>query len=151
MNKQRIIVIIIIISIILIFGSLGIILATKFNNTKTITNGIILENSGKEYKSKLITTYEEYDSILKEYSIKDVVLFTNNDFKDNDYIVDFLDYDGKTTILDIDVTIENDGLNIVYTTSKKMEEPDKKLMYFIKIDKNMLKEVNVKSRSIEVK
>ncbi len=151
MNKQKIIIIILVIAILLIFGSFGIILATKYNSSKTIANGIVLEKSDKEYQSKLIKSYEEYDAILKSYNINDVVLFTNSDFDDYDYIVDFLDYDNKANIIDIDVTIENDGLKLIYTVDREMKDTNKKLMYFINIEKNMLSEINVKSRSIEVK
>lgn len=153
MNKKLKISIITIVFIIIISSiCIGIYLAKEDNNeTYQIANGIILKKSNNSYESKIIKTYIEYTELLQKYEVNDIVLFTNNSFEDKDYIVDFIDYEDQLKINDIDVLIEDDGINLIYHVNKKVNSDQNYLMYFIPIDKDTLNDVNIKSRSFTEK
>lgn len=151
-KKKRIILLIIIVISILAIAICGFIIHKNLDkNINVVANGVVVEKTNKEYKNTLVKSYEELDKLLKEYDVKDVVLFTNKDFLENDYIVDFIEYDDGIKIKDIDLLIENDGIVITYTVDKEIKDGTKKLMYFIPVTKNLLDDVIIKSRSFEVK
>lgn len=151
-KKKRIILLIIIVISILAIAICGFIIYKNLDkNINVVANGVVVEKTNKEYKNTLVKSYEELDKLLKEYGVKDVVLFTNKDFLENDYIVDFIEYDDGIKIKDIDLLIENDGIVITYTIDKEIKDGTKKLMYFIPVTKNLLDDVIIKSRSFEVK
>ena len=150
-TKKNILFGILVVIIVVAAGLLGIAAGGFFNKTEVIANGIIINKKGSEQTTKLITSHEEYTDLLNEYKINDVVLFTNNSFNDNDFIVDFIDYEKDLDIKDINLEIEDDGINITYNVNKKVKSSKKYLIYFIPIEKGLMSEINVKSRSFNVK
>lgn len=150
MSDKKINIIIIIVSIVVVVfaGLLGITAGGFFSN-KVIANGIVVNTNDTE--SLLVKTYDEYNELLKKYKVSDVVLLTNNSFNENDYIVDFINYNKKMEISDIELEVTDNGLNIKYIVNKEIKDSKKKLMYFIPIQKDLLSEVNINDRQFEVK
>ena len=150
MSDKKINIIIIIVSIVVVVcaGLLGITAGGFFSN-KVIANGIVVNTNDTE--SLLVKTYDEYNELLKKYKVSDVVLLTNNSFNENDYIVDFINYNKNMEISDIELEVTDNGLNIKYIVNKEIKDSKKKLMYFIPIQKDLLSEVNINDRQFEVK
>lgn len=150
MSNKKINIIITIVSIVVVVcaGLLGITVGGFFSN-KVIANGIVVNTNDTE--SLLVKTYDEYNELLKKYKVSDVVLLTNNSFNENDYIVDFINYNKNMEISDIELEVTDNGLNIKYIVNKEIKDSKKKLMYFIPIQKDLLSEVNINDRQFEVK
>lgn len=152
MNKKNYIFIGVIIVILLIGAVLiGIVINKEKNKDKVVANGIVLKKEDKEYEGQLVKNYDEYYDLLKSYNVSDVILLTNNDFTDYDYIVDYLEYEEGLEITDINITDDIDGLIIEYYANKEVKNSDKYLMYFIPVEKGTFDEITIKSRSFSLK
>lgn len=123
----------------------------KSDEVVSVANGIVTDKDVSMKEASVLTTYEEYTKLLEEYDSSDVVLLTNNDFNNNDYIVDYIYYDKDVLISNIDLEVLDEGITIHYEVNKEPDKGDKYLIYFIPIEKGMLNEVKVNSRTFDVK
>lgn len=123
----------------------------KSDEVVSVANGIVTNKDVSMKGASVLTTYEEYTKLLEEYDSSDVVLLTNNDFNNNDYIVDYIYYDKDVEISNINLEVLDEGITIHYEVNKEPDKGDKYLIYFIPIEKGMLKEVKVNSRTFDVK
>ena len=123
----------------------------KSDEVVSVANGIVTDKDVSMKEASVLTTYEEYTKLLEEYDSSDVVLLTNNDFNNNDYIVDYIYYDKDVLISNIDLEVLDEGITIHYEVNKEPDKGDKYLIYFIPIEKGMLNEVKVISRTFDVK
>ncbi len=142
--KYNLIVGLLVIIVVIVAGLAGIYFGGGFK-PKVIANGIVL-NKNDDYVSTFIKTYDEYVNLLDKYNITNVVLLTNNDFNDYDYLVDFINYKDDLDIKNIDIFIEDDGITLTYTVNKRIDDSKKMLMYFIPVNKDSLEITNIKSR-----
>lgn len=151
-KTRKIIIGFLVIIIIITAGYLGIKVAKKFNDNQVIAEGIILtKKSDLSYEGKLITNYQEYTDLLKEYNVSNQVFLTSGAFSENDYIVDFIYYKDSLKIFDIDLNINEEGIEIIYFVNKKVDSSENYLMYFIPIEKGTISEVKIKNREFKVK
>lgn len=150
MNKNKIIITILTIIIIIISGLLGYYVA-KNENIKTIDGLVITIKSNVDYTSKLIKTFEEYKNILKENGIKidneKNIYLTKKDFKKNDYIVDYIPYEKDLEVKTIDVEVLDGGVILNYVLNKEVTDNTKVLLYLIPLDKNQLNEYKLANRN----
>lgn len=123
----------------------------KSDEVVSVANGIVTDKDVSMKGASVLTTYEEYTKLLEEYDSSDVVLLTNNDFNESDYIVDYIYYDKDVEISNINLEVLDEGITIHYEVNKEPDKGDKYLIYFIPIEKGMLKEVKVNSRTFDVK
>lgn len=123
----------------------------KSDEVVSVANGIVTNKDVSMKGASVLTTYEEYTKLLEEYDSSDVVLLTNNDFNESDYIVDYIYYDKDVEISNINLEVLDEGITIHYEVNKEPDKGDKYLIYFIPIEKGMLKEVKVNSRTFDVK
>lgn len=123
----------------------------KSDEVVSVANGIVTNKDVSMKEASVLTTYEEYTKLLEEYDSGDVVLLTNNDFNENDYIVDYIYYDKDVEISNINLEVLDEGITIHYEVNKEPDKGDKYLIYFIPIEKGMLNEVKVNSRTFDVK
>ena len=122
----------------------------KSDEVVSVANGIVTDKDVSMKEASVLTTYEEYTKLLEEYDSSDVVLLTNNDFNESDYIVDYIYYDKDVEISNINLEVLDEGITIHYEVNKEPDKGDKYLIYFIPIEKGMLKEVKVNSRTFDV-
>ena len=148
-KKGTIITFILSIIVVVVAGFLGITFGGYFKSNKVVANGIVINST--DTTPTLLKSYTEYNELLKKYKVNDTILLTNNSFNENDYIVDFIDYNKDLEIKDINVEITDEGLNINYILNKEIKESKEKLMYFIPIEKNLINEVKVTDRQFSVK
>lgn len=134
-------------------GVLGMAVGGFFKKSEkvSVANGIITNKDVSTKEPSVLTSYDEYNKILEEFDSKDVVLLTNNDFTNNDYIVDYINYDKDVEIKNINLEVLDEGITIHYEVNKEPVKKDKYLIYFIPIEKGMLNEVKVNSRTFDVK
>jgi len=135
-------------------GVLGMVVGgflKKSDEVVSVANGIVIDKDVSMKEASVLTTYEEYTKLLEEYDSSDVVLLTNNDFNNNDYIVDYIYYDKDVLINNINLEVLDEGITIHYEVNKQPDKSDKYLIYFIPIEKGMLNEVKVNSRTFDVK
>lgn len=135
-------------------GVLGMVVGGFFKKSDevvSVANGIVTDKDVSMKEASVLTTYEEYTKLLEEYDSSDVVLLTNNDFNNNDYIVDYIYYDKDVLINNINLEVLDEGITIHYEVNKEPDKSDKFLIYFIPIEKGMLNEVKVNSRTFDVK
>ena len=149
--KKNIFLAFAVIVVVVAAGLLGLAVGGFFNEPKVVANGIIISKKPSTDDKRLISSYEEYNELLKKYGANDVVLLTNNDFSNMDYIVDFINYEKNLNIKNISLDITDDGVNITYEVNKKPQSNKKYLMYFIPVEKGMLSEVKVNSQKFDVK
>ena len=123
----------------------------KSDEVVSVANGIVTDKDVSMKGASVLTTYDEYTKLLEEYDSSDVVLLTNNDFNESDYIVDYIYYDKDVEISNINLEVLDEGITIHYEVNKEPDKGDKYLIYFIPIEKGMLKEVKVNSRTFDVK
>lgn len=134
-------------------GVLGMAVGGFFKKSEdvSVANGIITSKDVSMREASVLSSYEEYNKLLEEFNSSDVVLLTNNDFINNDYIVDYIYYDKDVEIKNIDLEVLDEGITIHYEVNKEPVKNDKYLIYFIPIEKGMLNEVKVNSRTFDVK
>lgn len=150
MKKNKVIVSILVLIVVLVFGFLGIWWGTKQSKPQTIANGIVLNKlNDYEYESVLIKNYNEYEELLKKYNVSGVEFFTEDDFEKRDYIVDFINYNDELIINNIDIEIVDNGIILNYQVNMEVESDEKLLMYFIPLDKNLINNLNIVDRSFE--
>ena len=149
--KQRIFITIISIVIVFIAACLGIYYGTKKVTYKAVVEGIVIEKNDKEYEPRLITSYDEYVDFLSEHDIHELVFLTSSDLDNNDYIIDFINYDKDLKIDSIDIDITDDGINLKYVVNEVINDSDEYLMYFIPIDNGLLNEFVFNKREFEEK
>lgn len=142
--KKKIIIVLLVVGVIIISMLLGMTSAGYFTKPKAVAEGIVV--SKKNNESKLLTNYEDYTKLMKEYDTSDFTILTNNSFDTNDYIVDFIKYKDNLEIENISLEINDDGVKIVYDVNKKIKNSNKYLMYFIPIEKGTLSELKVTSQ-----
>lgn len=142
--KKKIIIVLLVVGVIIISMLLGMTSAGYFTKPKAVAEGIVV--SKKNNESKLLTNYEDYTNLMKEYDTSDFTILTNNSFEKNDYIVDFIKYKDNLEIENISLEINDDGVKIVYDVNKEIKNSNKYLMYFIPIEKGTLSELKVTSQ-----
>lgn len=149
--KQRILITIISIVIVFVAAGLGIYYGTKKITYRAVVEGIVIEKDDKEYSPKLITSYNEYVDFLDDYDINELVFLTSGDLDNNDYIIDFINYDEDLKIDSIDIDVTDDGINLKYVVNKVIDDSDEYLMYFIPIDDGLLDNFVFNKREFEEK
>ncbi len=142
--KNKIIIVLLVIGVIIIFMLLGMSAAGYFTKPKAVAQGIVVSKSKNE--SKLLTSYDDYTKLMNEYGTSEFTLLTNNSFEKNDYIVDFVKYKDSLEIKNINLEINDDGVKIIYDVNKEIKNSSKYLMYFIPIQKGTLNELKVTSQ-----
>ncbi len=142
--KNKIIIILLVIGVIIISMILGMTAAGFFNKPTAVANGIIVSKG--EYESKLLTNYDDYTKLMTEYNTNGFTVLTNNSFENNDYIVTFIKYKSDLEIKNINLEVTDDGVKIIYDVNKEIKNSNKYLMYFIPIEKGLLNELNIKEQ-----
>lgn len=142
--KNKIIIILLVIGVIIISMLLGMSAAGYFTKPKVVAQGIVVSKTNNE--SKLLTSYDDYTKLMDEYGTSEFTLLTNNSFEKNDYLVDFIKYKDSLEIKNISLEINYDGVKIVYDVNKEIKKSSKYLMYFIPIEKSTLNDLKVTSQ-----
>lgn len=142
--KNKIIIILLVIGVIIISMLLGMSAAGYFTKPKVVAQGIVVSKTNNE--SKLLTSYDDYTKLMDEYGTSEFTLLTNNSFEKNDYLVDFIKYKDSLEIKNINLEINDDGVKIVYDVNKETKKSSKYLMYFIPIEKSTLNDLKVTSQ-----
>jgi cytochrome c biogenesis protein ResB len=151
MKNKKVIVAIIVILVVIISALLGALAGGLFSKNQVIADGIILtKDTNTVYENTLITTYDEYNELLKKYGVSDLVYLTSGDLDQKDYIIDFIDYDEDLQINNIDITVTDAGLEIIYKVNKTLDNSNNYLMYFIPIDKGSLDILQITNREFIV-
>ena len=150
-GKKEMLIILAIIITILIAIFLGVNFGKLGYDYETIADGIIIENKFDNYDSMLIKNYDEYIELLKKYKINEQVFLTNGDLEENDYIVDFINYDNTLKIYNINLEFTDNGINLEYEINKEINNNSKKLIYFIPINKNSITDYKLNNREFIVK
>lgn len=142
--KNKIIIILLVIGVIIISMLLGMSAAGYFTKPKAVVQGIVVSKSKNE--SKLLTSYDDYTKLMDDYGTSEFILLTNDSFENNDYIVDFIKYKDNLKIKNISLEINDDGVKIIYDVNKEIKNSSKYLMYFIPIEKSTLNDLKVTSQ-----
>lgn len=139
--KQRLFITTLAIVIVLASAILGIYIGTRGNeNYREVAEGIVLKKGDNVYYNPtLITSYDEYIALLEDYDIHEVVFLTAKDLDNNDYIIDFIEYNDTLKFTDdIDVEVTDTGINLTYYVNEEVNDSDEILMFFIPIDNGVL-------------
>ncbi len=120
------------------------VLSGYFTKPVAVANGIVVSKSNNE--GILLTSYEEYTKLMKEYDASEFVALTNNSFDKNDYIVDFIKYKDSLEIYNISLEVNDTGIKVIYDVNKEVKKSNKYLMYFIPVKKGLLSDVKVKTQ-----
>lgn len=142
--KNKIIIVLLVIGVIIISMILGMSAAGYFTKPKAVAQGIVVSKSKNE--SKLLTSYDDYTKLMNEYGTSEFTLLTNNSFENSDYIVTFIKYKSDLEIKNINLEVTDDGVKIIYDVNKEIKNSNKYLMYFIPIEKGLLDELNIKEQ-----
>ncbi len=136
--RQRLFITTLIIVIVLGAAVLGIYIGTR-GNYRTVVEGIVIRKDDNTiYNPTLITSYDEYLAFLEDYDIHELVFLTAGDLEENDYIIDFINYEDSMEFYDIGVEILDRQINLTYTVNVEIEDSDEILMYFIPIENGLL-------------
>ena len=136
--RQRLFITTLIIVIVLGAAVLGIYIGTR-GNYRTVVEGIVIRKDDNTiYNPTLITSYDEYLAFLEDYDIHELVFLTAGDLEENDYIIDFINYEDSMEFYDIGVEILDRQINLTYTVNEEIEDSDEILMYFIPIENGLL-------------
>ena len=136
--RQRLFITTLIIVIVLGAAVLGIYIGTR-GNYRTVVEGIVIRKDDNTiYNPTLITSYDEYLAFLEDYDIHELVFLTAGDLEENDYIIDFINYEDSMEFYDIGVEILDRQINLTYTVNEELEDSDEILMYFIPIENGLL-------------
>lgn len=139
--RQRLFITTLAIVIVLSAAILGIYIGTRGNNNyREVAEGIVLKKEDNTYYNPtLITSYDEYIALLEDYDIHELVFLTAGDLDNNDYIIDFINYDDTLEFTnDIGVEVTDTAINLTYYVNKEISESDEILMCFIPIDNGVL-------------
>ena len=139
--RQRLFITTLAIVIVLSAAILGIYLGTRGNNNyREVAEGIVLKKEDNTYYNPtLITSYDEYIALLEDYDIHELVFLTAGDLDNNDYIIDFINYDDSLEFTDdIGVEVTDTGINLTYYVNEEITDSDEILMFFIPIDNGVL-------------
>ena len=142
--KNKIMIILLAIGVIIISTLLGMSAAGYFTKPKVVAQGIVVSKTNNE--SKLLTSYDDYTKLMDEYGTSEFTLLTNNSFEKNDYLVDFIKYKDNLEIKNISLEINDDGVKIIYDVNEEIKNSSKYLMYFIPIEKSTLNDLKVTSQ-----
>lgn len=136
--RQRLFITTLIIVIVLGAAVLGIYIGTR-GNYRTVVEGIVIRKDDNTiYNPTLITSYDEYLAFLEDYDIHELVFLTAGDLEENDYIIDFINYEDSMEFYDIGVEILDRQINLTYTVNEEIEDSNEILMYFIPIENGLL-------------
>ena len=155
---KKIICSIIILSIVVLISYL--ILNSNKNNDVSIENNTLnyqfvnRYNLGNydnniQYQDTLLTNYSDYLSFVNDYKLDKEL--NENDFKSNDYIVSFIDYDSCAETKEKEVnkviyTEEDNNLTVEYNVYNDCGVcPVEIIVYLIKIDKINKENINIKN------
>ena len=152
--KQRLFITTLAIVIVLASAILGIYIGTRGNNNyREVAEGIVLKKDDNTfYNPTLITSYDEYINLLEDYDIHELVFLTAGDLDNNDYIIDFINYDDSLKFTDdIGVEVLDTGINLTYYVNEEIDDSDEILMFFIPIDNDVLGNFIMGEREFVVK
>ena len=152
--KQRLFITTLAIVIVLASAILGIYIGTRGNNNyREVAEGIVLKKEDNTYYNPtLITSYDEYIALLEDYDIHELVFLTAGDLDNNDYIIDFINYDDSLKFTDdIGVEVLDTGINLTYYVNEEIDDSDEILMFFIPIDNDVLGNFIMGEREFVVK
>ncbi|HIU11588.1 MAG TPA: hypothetical protein IAB65_02695 [Candidatus Onthocola stercorigallinarum] len=152
--RQRLFVTTLAIVIVLSAAILGIYIGTRGNNNyREVAEGIVLKKEDNTYYNPtLITSYDEYIALLEDYDIHELVFLTAGDLENNDYIIDFINYNDSLEFTDdIGVEVLDTGINLTYYVNEEIDDSDEILMFFIPIDDGVLGNFIMGDREFVVK
>lgn len=152
--RQRLFVTTLAIVIVLSAAILGIYIGTRGNNNyREVAEGIVLKKEDNTYYNPtLITSYDEYIALLEDYDIHELVFLTAGDLDNNDYIIDFINYNDSLEFTgDIGVEVLDTGINLTYYVNEEIDDSDEILMFFIPIDDGVLGNFIMGDREFVVK
>lgn len=152
--RQRLFVTTLAIVIVLSAAILGIYIGTRGNNNyREVAEGIVLKKEDNTYYNPtLITSYDEYIALLEDYDIYELVFLTAGDLENNDYIIDFINYNDSLEFTgDIGVEVLDTGINLTYYVNEEIDDSDEILMFFIPIDDGVLGNFIMGDREFVVK
>ena len=152
--RQRLFVTTLAIVIVLSAAILGIYIGTRGNNNyREVAEGIVLKKDDNTfYNPTLITSYDEYIALLEDYDIHELVFLTAGDLNNNDYIIDFINYDDSLEFTDdIGVEVLDTGIDLTYYVNEEIDDSDEILMFFIPIDNGVLGKFIMGDREFVVK
>lgn len=152
--RQRLFVTTLAIVIVLSAAILGIYIGTRGNNNyREVAEGIVLKKEDNTYYNPtLITSYDEYIALLEDYDIHEIVFLTAGDLENNDYIIDFINYNDSLEFTDdIGVEVLDTGINLTYYVNEEIDDSDEILMFFIPIDNGVLGNFIMGDREFVVK
>ena len=149
-NINKILIIVISILVIFIAALLGRFLALRQDTVDSV--GLVANiYMGINYNTRLITTYNEYETILSENNInidkKDKL--KEKDFQKYDFVVDFIPYDSSLVVDNIDLNLTDEGVIINYKVNKSVEANTQMLIYFIPIKKGKISNFVLANRHFE--
>lgn len=152
--RQRLFVTTLAIVIVLSAAILGIYIGTRGNNNyREVAEGIVLKKEDNTYYNPtLITSYDEYIALLEDYDIHELVFLTAGDLENNDYIIDFINYNDSLEFTDdIGVEVLDTGIDLTYYVNEEIDDSDEILMFFIPIDDGVLGNFIMGDREFVVK
>ena len=152
--RQRLFVTTLAIVIVLSAAILGIYIGTRGNNNyREVAEGIVLKTEDNTYYNPtLITSYDEYIALLEDYDIHELVFLTAGDLENNDYIIDFINYNDSLEFTDdIGVEVLDTGIDLTYYVNEEIDDSDEILMFFIPIDDGVLGNFIMGDREFVVK
>lgn len=153
-KTNKLITVIATILVILIAGFAGWYFASRKFNQKIIANGIVVDiNKNANYMSKMLTSYDEYKSIINENGLdlsKNEIL-KEADFEKRDYIIDYIPYDKDLEVIDIEVEVLDGGVVLHYQVSHEIKDNTQMLLYFIAIDKDRIHNYSLANRTFSYK
>ena len=142
--KQKILIGVLVVIVVITSAIIGMAAAEYFTRPIAVANGIVVSNKNNE--GELLTSYEEYTKLMEKYNTSDFIVLTNNNFENNDYIVDFIKYKDDLEIYNISLEINDDGIKVIYDVNKEVKKSNKYLMYFIPVEKSLLSDLKVKEQ-----
>lgn len=142
--KQKILIGVLVIVVVIVSSLIGMVAAGYFTRPVAVVNGIVVSN--KNNQGELLTSYEEYTKLMKKYNTSDFMVLTNNNFENNDYIVDFIKYSDDLEIYNISLESNDEGIKVIYDVNKEVKKSNKYLMYFIPVEKSLISDLKVKEQ-----
>lgn len=149
-NNKKILIAVLVILIVVISAFLGRILALNKDTTK-ITGLVTNIYNGVDYNPRLIKTLEEYETIVKDnnLNLSDKDKLTAKDFKNNDFIVDFIPYSKGLEVSDININLSDEGVTLNYQVNMDVKDNTQLIIYFIPITKGQIKDFVLANRHFD--